>query len=657
MKPLYNKLVPWLLNGERLELLRLRELFGVVPLDRDEDMSKVQLVVWRDVWEVELGVHDVLLDFVANGGAVLCGAEPLKFLKHFKHRNLEEMDLNRFIRNFGVTFTDNVLITNKSSLNVDENVAHFSHLTDVMVGVSRGDAECDVLQGLVHLPREKEKVVGNILSAINRDAMTSADGRKVKFCNASKTSILIDEFLRQRKFFDGVPCGLDLFPGMPTQESTQTMALIDLMIDRPGYYPIGFYACPNQEIRINVDSVPLGCECTVLIGCHTSNLVQCQEWLRWPRISTEVRLELPTTVVRTIYGGGIYLRLLRHTELRVLTVQIFGSLCHSPCMYSESAKSMAKWNSIRSSPAPWADLAGQYIILTIPSVWVRDLETYEVAMLLHHWDSVVESNYQMKWYETVQARKNLDTASREWVLFDLQRNNRPAAMGQPVVLALPAHSTMKCLPDECPSRILDVDWLQTRGDWTIYRGLGLNMVDEGLAFCRDEILAAVFALHAIEKTTDEFATENYHLTQLYPVIKKFLSGPCGYSYWFTDRVVSVGFIAHAIMHFGYQAFQALFAKFRETPQNKLPVTDDEKISYWVLQFSLMKGQNMQNFFEFWGIPVRDCKLNPTDFPQFLPDDEISQLPSNTIATVWSLRRSSNADKRSSLLKQLRSSVS
>jgi hypothetical protein len=163
------------------------------------------------------------------------------------------------------------------------------------------------------------------------------------------------------------------FPGQvpPNANTIRKRVTIDTTL--PGWQSTGLYAIAGRPITVEFDSAEAVGQVFIQIGCHTDGLWHLDEWKRVPEVVKRITVQTQRVTVASPFGGLIYLGTSRpRSSPGQMACQIDGAV-EAP-FYVHGVTTTGEWQRIRLQPAPWAELASDRIILTLPSEYVRQLE-------------------------------------------------------------------------------------------------------------------------------------------------------------------------------------------------------------------------------------------------------------------------------------------
>ena len=359
---------------------------------------------------------------------------------------------------------------------------------------------------------------------------------------------------------------------------------------------------------------------TIRIGSHKDNLTNKDKWKRWPKIITTQNINKAEIAIKSPYGGLLYFENPNFEgKPHTIKARIEGVI-EAPHFDLTAADSKTLWLSSKDSPAPWADMCGKRITITIPSESVRHIE--DPSEIIAAWDQVVEAHYSLQSSDPATHR-------HQWVVTDEQPVAGYMHAGYPIV------THMDVSKPTGDGFLLDHQSLVTKGRWGMFHELGHNMQRKMWNFKgTGEVTCNLFTLHAMEIIAGQKPWIHNWLNKHMPKINKALNSDDPYKMWSASPGVALGIYAQLQHCFGWQAYKDVFTHYELLKENEKPKSDQEKLDYWVNIFSETVKYNLCPLYNLWGLPVGEVtqsKLN--HLPAFLPDDEMTQMAPDRVKYV------------------------
>ena len=247
------------------------------------------------------------------------------------------------------------------------------------------------------------------------------------------------------------------FPGKVADGADRVITAVNLAVNIPRWRSTGLYAAPGERItfRLNTEDAKLGL--VARIGCHRDNLIgtKREEWHRFPVITNTKALDKRSVEMANPFGGTIYIEMPDRAEWAKsrdrIRVEIVGAV-EAP-IFELGKTTRAEWDNRRLAPAPWGELVGQKMVLSVPSSLLRTLPYPEE--LMKTWDKIVDTT---DWLAAWGRRR-----SPERIVPDAEISIGWMHSGYPVMCYLAS------APD-----MVNHKKLTTEGDWGFYHELGHN---------------------------------------------------------------------------------------------------------------------------------------------------------------------------------------
>lgn len=194
----------------------------------------------------------------------------------------------------------------------------------------------------------------------------------------------------------------------PGAERVSRRVTIDPKSER--WHSTGLYAAPGELVLVRAPSDWTKRGLKVRISGHTDRISVEKKLLRLPASpSRSFDITTEETQAASAFGGAIYI----DTGDKPLPEDAFSvsiaNAVAAPCFMLGSTSPDQWRNSLRSAPAPYAELASKRIALSIPSEWVREIE--DPTGLIKFWDHIVELHDQLGGFahlRTCPERVNVD---------------------------------------------------------------------------------------------------------------------------------------------------------------------------------------------------------------------------------------------------------
>ncbi len=395
----------------------------------------------------------------------------------------------------------------------------------------------------------------------------------------------------------------DFFPGAVSPEAPRVAARVTIDPRRQGWQGTGCYAPPGALVTVRV---PAGWEALgfeVRIGCHTDRLWHLPEWKRAPQISRAFQLDAREIQAANAFGGLVYIDTRNGAERAPADVDIEG-IVKAP-LYVHGRTTAAEWrDSVRQSPAPWAELATEKVVISLPTDHAREIE--DPAALMDTWNRVLDACADL-------AGMPRDRKKAERIVPDLQISAGYMHSGYPIMTHADQYG------------ILGRRDKIMAGQWGLFHELGHNHQNGDWTFSGSgEVTVNLFTLYVFEQVCGRAIAESR--PEMEPRRRRGAMGGhvaagSPFDQWQRDPFLALVSYVQMIEAFGWDAFKKSFAEYRALPPSERPRNDDEKRDQWLVRFSRTVKRDLGPFFKAWGIPVSDrARAEAAQFPVWMPED-------------------------------------
>ena len=401
--------------------------------------------------------------------------------------------------------------------------------------------------------------------------------------------------------------GVDEFPGAVPEDAPRVTRALSFGAAVRGWQGTGLYLPAGEVLQVSADEVD---GWSIQIGCHTDRLFHLAEWERWPEITCRVALRPGMTRVATPFGGPIYLEA-DGADRAVLEIELSGAV-EAPRFVLQDPESRGQWNARRGAPAPWAELEGQHVILSVPSAAIRALA--DPAPVLQWWDGVVASHCALAGCAL--------PARRERIVPDRQISAGYMHAGYPIMTHLDVATAKGGLPP-----LLDLETLRSEGNWGLLHELGHNRQKGDWTFAgTGEVTCNLFSLYSSETMAGIEPWTHPWLEGQKQAGLVHLEKGAPYEEWKRHPGVALLMYAQLQKRFGWTPFQRVFAAYEALDDAERPRTDQERIDQWMTRMSRACGRDLRPFFRAWGLPLGEAAALDRELgrlPEWLPDfDEL-----------------------------------
>jgi len=355
---------------------------------------------------------------------------------------------------------------------------------------------------------------------------------------------------------------------------------------------------------VEVPAAAAGQGLKVRIGSTTCRLWNLARWSRVPEVTREFSLEKPRTEAVNAFGGLVYIVVPGGCRLGSVPVRLSDAV-EAP-FFQLGRTSLADWRTggLRDRPAPWAEIASDKAILTVPSTVIRSLDDPE--SLCRFWDRILDT------CAAFAARPADDRARPERYVVDVQLCAGYMHAGYPIMI-----------PMDAAPRLVDHQLLSTKGDWGLFHETGHNHQSRDWTFSgTGEVTVNLFTLYILDRVCG-IAPATGRMSEpgiRSKVTRYFTSGP-DFREWQGDPFLALAMYVQLQQGFGWEPFTRVFADYRALAAEERPKTDEQKRDQWLVRFSRAVGRDLGPFFQTWGVPISDAaRSSIRELPEWLPPD-------------------------------------
>jgi hypothetical protein len=394
------------------------------------------------------------------------------------------------------------------------------------------------------------------------------------------------------------------FPGSVPVDAARIERTIAVVCRQSQWISTGLYAVPSEAITVEFESgrdvVPP--QLQIRIGAHTDGLWHHAEWRRAPDISVAYNLVNDGKVMASAFGGLIYImapREIRAQEQMKITIR--GAVAAPLFVLGETTNQ--EWQStIRNAPGPWAELATDKVILTVPSAEIRKLDNPEE--LMQFWNRILDADADL-------AAIPRDRPRPERICADIQISAGYMHSGYPIMTHLDAVDEMTQL-----AKI-------SAGSWGLFHELGHNHQESDWTFDgTTEVTCNLFSLYVIEKVCGRPWSEGHggmkdRAKQFADWEKKGRT----FEVWKQEPFLALQMYAQLVEGFGWEPYKKVFAEYRTLTPEQRPKGDLAKHDQWMVRMSRAVGKNLGPFFMAWNVPTSEAaRGSVADLPIWFPPD-------------------------------------
>ncbi len=378
----------------------------------------------------------------------------------------------------------------------------------------------------------------------------------------------------------------EAFPGKAPADAPRITREVKIAPAIPGWTSTGLYAAAGETLQVTIPASMANQGYAVRIGCHSDTLYHLDTWSRAPDICKTAPLNVSTTQTASAFGGLVYIEVpSRAAADESFAVTIQGGIAAPLFVLGQDDD--AQWNNeIKKRPAPWAELACDKMILSVPTEVARTVTT--PTQLMQFWKQVVEAQDDI-------SNQTAERKRPERMVADVQISAGFMHSGYPIMLHVPEALEMVTY-----NRIKFPGWgyhheighNHQRGHFT-YDGTG-EVTNNVLGMYVYEAVLKKDWLIGHTAITPERRKEN--LTKIKQASDKWAT-------WKSDPFLALHTYIQLVQAFGWESWRAYLYSFADAKFGPLPQSDDDKRDQFLVRYSKIVNRNLGPFFDAWGIPV------------------------------------------------------
>jgi len=382
------------------------------------------------------------------------------------------------------------------------------------------------------------------------------------------------------------------YPGIVSNDVPRVTKTLTIPLSVPKWHSTGLFASAGEPITVILDSGAEQKKLKLRIGSTTCDNTRHAKWVRAPKVDVEIQLTAQTTTCSSPFGGLVYVVVPEEMkgDERTATVTIRG--CSQAAWFKVGRDSLSDWEPIRAAPAPYGEIESKNIIFTLPRSLLLTLD--DPVALLKFWDDVLDQDAKLA---ALPATRRF----AERIVPDHQLCVGWMHSGYPIMIN---HVTAK--------DVINLDVLKIKGDWGLFHELGHNHQNQDWTFQgTGEVTVNFFTLYCMEKICgltprQTRIGENQPLKSGTPrAYVEWLNNNKPYETWKREPFLALEMFVRIQEAYGWEAFEKLFAEYRQLPDDQRPTSDLEKRDQWCKRLSRLTGENSASVFDSWNIPISD----------------------------------------------------
>jgi hypothetical protein len=373
------------------------------------------------------------------------------------------------------------------------------------------------------------------------------------------------------------------------------------------WHSTGLYVPAGEKVYVTIDVKDTALHMKAQIGVHDDNLMHMDQLTREGiDLTKKTDLKEGRNAIFSPYGGLLLINIPDTAAQKNLSVYVEGAV-QAP-YFKLGETSVEEWKkTIRNYSAPWAELATDKIIFSIPSARIRDLDDPE--KLMRFWDEVMDANANL-------ACISVNRLHPERIIIDQE-----VAWGY----MFTEYYKIVVPDDESCKWSVDEAFMRDKGSWGHFHELGHRHQFWGIDFdALGEVTENLYSMYVYDKVLHKGIYNHEAIASKEAVhkrIKEYMAGGPSYEKWSGDAFLALCMYIELIENFGWDAIIKVHKVYRALPKDQYPKTDQDKRDYWFLQISNATQKNLSSFFDKWKVPVSDsAKKQVESYETWLPEE-------------------------------------
>ncbi|NXH41793.1 TCAF2 factor, partial [Dicaeum eximium] len=353
---------------------------------------------------------------------------------------------------------------------------------------------------------------------------------------------------------------------------------------KPAWRSTGLYLPEGHTAVITCPCLVAGAGLKVQVGCHTDDLSKAKELKRAPVVIRTCDVSCQKQSISCLWGGLIYIVVPAKSVLGNVPITVEGAVRAPFFKLGETCE--RQWEAcIRHYPAPWAELAVENLILTVPSDSIRPMENPRPLLTL--WNEIMVAISRLAAVPAKFPRP-------ERIVTDVQISCGWMHSGYPIMGHLDSVKEM-----------LDVEHMQTTGLWGPIHELGHNQQQQAWEFPphTTEATCNLWSVYVHEEVLGiprHQAHEALRPQCRKERIKEYLKKGVQLKDWNVWTALET--YLQLQEGFGWDPFTHLFSDYQQ--MSTIPKDNTSKMNLWAQKFSQQVNKNLAPFFTAWGWPIK-----------------------------------------------------
>ncbi len=586
-------------------------------------LGEIDVMLMQTGGGLDAGQRGAVLDFVRGGGGLLAGGLGWGWLQLHPGMTLADYEGNQLIAELGIvwgdeymkdTIPDGFAVSGAPSellhtaRALDAIEAHASGATP-LDGPALGQASLVVTSAMRELPPGDEVIMPRLRGLCESHAAEAVPTHEnpvtvaQPLARMALTMQLQELAIAPPDEIEAHPAA-EAFPGAVAEDAEQVTRSIEVDTTVRDWHSTGLYAAPGEVIEVTVPAETIDAGLRVRIGAHKDRLWGKDKWRRCPEITTRVKISAETTRTVCAFGGLVYIDVPRNCEAGTVPVTIAGVI-EAPLFVLGQTTDEQWLAMVADRPGPWAEIASDKVVLTVPTPVARELT--DPTALMQFWNRVMDADADLSGRLRERERP-------ERYVADEQISAGYMHSGYPIMTHL----------DAAPQMLNREDLLAGEHAWGLFHEMGHNHQSRYWTFGgTGEVTVNLFSLYVLDTVCGMTPAEHGRMgpEACAKMMQDYLDHDRDFAYWRRKPFLALVMYVQLQEAFGWDAYRTVFAEYRDAPEDELPKTDAEERDQWLVRMSRTVGRDLGPFFEAWNIPTSsEARASVADLPKWLPEN-------------------------------------
>jgi len=566
-----------------------------------EQLGEFDALIWREGADYPDDQLDRIVEFVENGGGLLIGVCPWGWEQVNRKEGWtlrDDLPQNKVMRLAGLAFAYGGAWTRspKGFLAADSR-PEFAHAGLALAAATAGKESA---KRMLHLFRRAVTTLPADEPLLMQPLATLLGGvEKLRGLSPKRPIEADDTFsrLRARVWYSRwtddpsaevpVAPGSQFFPGAVSKRTVRIRREQPLRAQEGVWASTGVYLPAGERLHASLlEGAADGW--TVHVGSHVHDLWHDEEWPYWPAVRTSFSLETALAGATSAFGGLVYLE--AGAGAGDVRVALEG-VVEAPYYDLENPVDSKEWKRRRKADAPWAELAGRLVVVTVPASALKKLD--DPGDLMDWWDRVVENQCEILGQEFPERLERF-VADPRHSGFD---------SGYPI--RVPGRTWEKIDDQGRVEKLVDLGRLRKEGDWDCFVALAERRLADRW-WITDRLrwpLVELAALGTFEKLVGMDPWKLDWTREREAEAARHLKGPRSADDLYRNPWAMTVMFLHVRKEFGWEVFGTALKRMSALPEEKQPLSDEGVFDLWALELSRAAERDLGAYFAYWGMPI------------------------------------------------------